>query len=314
MKRFVEKIKKYFLELAPPEAVFQLTSHALYGVRLAPKERTVKHFCVLPLKPGAILPSFDRANIPEPAAVESKIEEAKRLLHLQEGPVACLLPELCFKVTLFSVDSLPLSPQEREKIVWWRVKKIMPLLPDDTRLSFDTFKSQESEKVLASLARSSVIREYEEIFARKRLKVETATLPTLNLLHLLNQTQRAGEDALLANIEEDSVGLLAIINSEIVLYRVKPFLPEGRWQISPEDKLETVLKEMENTLHFIEDREKKKINALWIRQGQTDAQADWMAVFREKLPLSVQSVESLVPLDMPSREKQLLSPLVGQFL
>jgi hypothetical protein len=110
------------------------------------------------------------------------------------------------------------------------------------------------------------------------------------------------------------VGLLAIINSKIVLYRVKPFLPEGRWQISPEDKLETVLKEMENTLHFIEDREKKKINALWIRQGQTDAQADWMAVFKEKLPLSVQSVESLVPFGMPSREKQLLSPLVGQFL
>ena len=313
MKRFVERIKKYFLELPLPEAVFQLNSHSLYGVRLSPKERTIKHLCVVPLEPGAILPSFDRVNIPVPSPVEGKIEEAKRLLHLQEGPVACLLPELCFKVTLFSVDSLPLSPQEREKIVWWRVRKIMPLLPDDTRLSFDVIKSQESEKVLASLARSSVIREYEGLFSRKRLKVETVTLPTLNLVHLLNQNQRVGEDALLANIEEDSVGLLAIINSEIALYRVKPFLPEGRWQISPGDKLEVILKEIENTLHYIEDREKKKINMLWIRQGLADDQPDWMAVFKERFPLSIQSVESLVPFDMTSKEKQLFSPLVGQF-
>jgi len=314
MNRFGEKIKKFFLELPPPEAIFQLNSHSLTGIRLSPKERTIKHSCVLPLKPGEILPSFDRANIPEPADIESKIEEAKRLLHLEEGAVAVLLPELCFKVALFAVDSLPLSPQEREKMVWWRVKKIMPLLPDDTRLSFDLIKSRESEKILASVARASVVREYEAAFFRKRLKVETVTLPTLNLLHLLNERRQSDEDALLANIDEDSVGLLALVNSEIVLYRVKPFLSDGRWVSSSEDRLETIIKEMENTLHFIEDREKKKINVLWIRQGLKDDRMDVMSFFKKRFPFSIRSVDSLVPFEMPLEEKHLFSPLVGQFL
>ncbi len=314
LERIVGKVKKYFLELPQPDAVLQLTAQSLFAIRLSAKDRAIKKSCALPLSRGSILPSFDRTNLAEPPHLEERLEEAKKVLQLQEGSVAVLLPELCFKVAIFTSDSPSLSRTEMEKMVWWRVRKLMPLLPDDARLSYDVVASQSSEKILASLARSSVIQEYENLLARKRLRAESVMPPSLNLLSLFLRSQRNAEDSIIVNIEDDAVSLLAVINAEISLYRVKPFMHEGRVLDPREEKIDNIVKEVENTIHFIEDREKKKIGHLWVRRGWMEKEADVVSVLKTRFSFPVESVESLVPFDLPSREKEVLSTLVSPYL
>lgn len=314
LERSTRRVKEYFLELPQPHAVIQFTAHSLSAVRLSPKDRTIKQRCSLSLSPGAVLPSFDRTNLAELPYLEGRLEEVKKILQLEEGSVAALLPELCFKIAIFSSDSPALSQMEREKMVWWRVRKLMPLLPDDARLSYDVVASRSSEKILASLARSSVVREYENLLARKRLRTEAVTPPSLNLLNLMLRSGRDAADSIIVNIEDDSVSLLAIIDSELSLYRVKPFMHEGRFLLPRDEKMANIIKELENTINFIEDREKKKIGLLWVRRGPAEADADLLSGLKARFSFPVESLESLVPFDLPAREKEVLSPLVGQFL
>ena len=314
LERTIGKVKKYFLELPQPDAVLQFTARSLFAIRLSPKDRAIRQRCAVPVSPGSILPSFDRTNLAELPHLEERLEEAKKVLQLQEGSVAVLLPELCFKVAIFNSDSPSLSQTEMEKMVWWRVRKLMPLLPDDARLSYEVVASQSSEKILASLARSSVIQEYENLLARKRLRAGAVMPPSLNLLSLLIRGERNAEDSIIVNIEDDAVSLLAVINSEISLYRVKPFMHEGRSLVPHEEKMDNIVKEVENTIHFIEDREKKKISHLWVRRGLMEKETDFVSVLKTRFSFPVESVETLVPFDLPSREKEVLSTLVGQFL
>ncbi len=313
-ERTVGRVKRYFLEIPQPDAVFQFTARSLSAIRLNPKDRTIVGHGSLPLRPGSVLPSFDRANLEDPHYLEDRLEEAKGLLQLQEGSVALLLPELCFRVAVFASEAPSLSQTEREKMVWWRIRKLMPLLPEDARLSFDIVAGENSEKILAAVARSSVVQEYESLLVRRRLRTEAVGPPSLNLLKLLIRSRRDAEDAIIVNVEEESVALLAIIGQDISLYRVKAFLHEGRSATPAKEKIENIVKEIENTIHFVEDREKKKIGLLLVRRGMMEEGADFDSEIKARFPFPVESTESLVPLDLSAGEKEALSPLVGHIL
>jgi hypothetical protein len=312
MANFFDRIANFFSQLPLPHAAFQLTTRYLSGIHYSPKERKLKYHFILPLKSGVVEPSFDKKNIKDPLYLKEKISEGARKMHLTKSAVATLIPELCFKVFVFSFDSLPPSLKEREEIIRWRVKKQMPSLPDDVRFSFDVTKENKREKALVSLARASVIREYEDLFRELRIRVKTIAVPTLSLFNLINWEKE--KDVLVSNIEEDHISLMAIINSEIALYRLKPFVLDPHSQMPAPQKIENIVKEVENTVNFIEDREKKKINFLWLRLGFLERESEMFTGLREKLSLPLGQIESALTLELNLKEKQMLSPLIGQIL
>lgn len=312
MANFFERIANFFTQIPFPLTAFQLTPRYLSGIHCSPKERKIKHHFILPLKAGVIEPSFDRKNIKNSFSLEEKIREGIHILHLANKDIAVLLPEFCLKVFVFSFDSLPPSPKEREKIILWRLKKQMPQFPEDARLSFEFIKQNKEEKVIIGLAKASLVREYEDLFSRLHLKVKAVSVPTLCLFNLLDWEGEA--DAIVANIEEDHLSLIAIINSEVSLYRLKAFAFDSRSAMPFFQKMENIVKEIENTIHFIEDREKKRINSLWVRLGFLEAEADVISQLKGRFSLPLRQIESSIAFDLNLKEKQLLSPLIGQIL
>jgi hypothetical protein len=295
----LRKITDYFTVPLCPPTVIQLSSSYLSGIYMDAKDGKAKRHTVLDLPSGLLEPHFDRKNIADAAALSGVLKEGLRELQVSGKKIACLVPEACLKIFVLPVDSLPSSEQEQ-----------MAILPEDARLSYETIVSSSSIKVLAALARAPVIREYEDLFAGLGLEVGIAASPMISLLNLVDWQD--GEDLLVANIEEDSLGLVAISQSEPALYRLKTFSIEREGGLRFSQKIEAVVKEIENTAHFIEDREKRQVRSLWFRSGLREGQEDILAGLRTALPFEVRPVQAPPSCGLDPEASAFLAPLAGQ--
>lgn len=312
MAASLERIKNYFTEQPLPQAAFQLSSSYLSGIHVSLKEKSLKSHFLLLLDRGIIEPSFSQKNLKDPAALEKKIKESLEKARWTERKVACLIPELSLKVFVFFFDSLPSSQKDREQIIRFRVKKQLPLLPQDARFSFGVSRSNGSWKVVAAVVRTSVIREYEEVFDRLNLKIRMAGVPSLSLNNLIKGEK--GKDYLLINIEDDFFSLVGVVNSEVVLYRLKPFLVQDQSGLSLPQRVETIVKEAENTVNFIEDKEKAKVQSFCVRLGLWEHGEDMFSELEKELPFPVTEIEAQESPGLGWRERKILSPLLGQIL
>jgi hypothetical protein len=284
----------------------------LSGIQVLPKEGRMKSQFILPLESSALEPSSDKINIADDSYLEESIKEGVKKLNFSEKNIALLIPESCLKVFVFSFVPLPSSQKEKEEIIRWRVKKQMPLLPDDTRLSFTVLRSNEKEKVLVSLARAAVVHEYENFFNRIGLRVGTVGVATLNLMNLIDREE--ADNLIVINLEEDYISLMAFLDSEIALYRVKPLVRESQARLSFSKKIEDVVKEIKNTVNFIEDREKIKIDTFWARLGTMNPEEKILSTLQDRLAVPLKMIEPTSASELNFHESQILSPLIGQIL
>jgi hypothetical protein len=303
-------LKEYFTAPPCPSAVIQLSPGYVSAVLVDAKEGQVKHHLVLDLPGGLIEPHFDRPNAADAAALLGILKDGLKPLSLSGKKVACLVPEACLKIFVLAFDSLPASEREREKLIRWRVKKQMPVLPDDVRLSSEAWPSAASIKVLVALARTPVLKEYEDLFTGLGLEVGILTAPTLSLLNLVDWEKDT--DLLAVNIEDDSLGLAAVTRGEPAFYRLKMFAMERGNIQAFSDRVETIVKEIENTAHFIEDREKREIRALWFRSGLKENRQDILEALRTELPFAVHPIQVPASLGLAPDIGDFMAPLVGQ--
>jgi hypothetical protein len=300
------KLRTAFLERPVPDAVFELGPDRLTGLRVAARTRTARGRFVLPFRSGALAPSFDRPNVADFSVLGEAIEHGKDALGLGGGTASLLIPEPCVKIFVLSVESVPVSPGERDSFVRWRVGKQMPLLPDDLRLAYDIPAGGSAKKIIVAAAREAVIREYEGLFEAAGMRPGTVTVPSLSLINLVGGA--TGLNGVLLNVDTDSLSFLAVMDSEWSLYRHKGIasgLPAG-------EKVALIVKEVENTVHFIEDKERKRVEKIWVRTGSWDDGPGIVSKLSAGLPLSAELVDYDAPADWDAGEKALLAPLVGQ--
>jgi Tfp pilus assembly PilM family ATPase len=305
----MSRLKGYFTAPPCPPTIIQISTSYVSGIRVEAKEGKVRRQAVLELPAGVMEPHFDRTNIAAPGTLTATLKECLGQLQGSGKKVACLVPEACLKILVVSLDSLPASESEREKIIRWRAKKQMAVLPEDTRLSYELVAHAASVKVLAALARSAVIREYEGLFSGLGLQAGVVTAPTISLLNLVDWESE--KDLLLANMEDDSLGLMVVSQGEPALYRLKTF-PGAREDGSGlSRKIEAAVQEIENTAHFIEDREKRQVRSLWVRSGLSGDQEDVLSGLRAGLSLEVRPVQAPSASGLTADMSAFLAPLAG---
>ncbi len=307
---FKDKLKRYFSQPPCLHVVLYFSSGYLACLDHSVKNNQIKNYFILPLPRDVIQASFSQKNIKNEKWLEEKLKQELAKFHLSERRVACLIPELSLKAFIFSFDTFPFSQEEREELLRFRIRKQMAVIPEDVRFSYDVIKSNNSQKVVVALARTSVVREYEDLLARLGLKVRVVNSPLFALFNL-GKIERDGH-YLLANVENDSLALLAIASSEISLYRQKHFDFTLTSSLETEIKIEGIVKEIENTANFIEDKEKKKINIILLRLGFLDRKEEFLAGLQEKLSLSSKIIDIPTLKNLSQEERHFLSPLIGQ--
>ena len=311
MTSIFSKLKNYFTEHPLPHSALQVTSSYISGIHLSAKDRKLKNHFVLPLAGGIIQPSLEKANIKDPALLRKLIHEGVEKFDIYNHGVALLLPELSQRTFVFSFDALPGPFKEREQIIRFRVKKQMPLLSEDVRISHDVLRTKGKKKTISSVARSAVVSEYENFFGQLRLKIRAVGFPLLSLSHLVDWNQE--KDFFLVNIEKDSFGLLAFTESEPYLYRQKPLMVRQSENYLLE-RVQTIVQEIENTAQFIRDKEKREISSIIIRLGLLDSEEEILSNMESRLNYPIKTIESMVGLKLSGRDKKILTPLIGQLL
>jgi len=305
-----ERFKGFLTKDPFPSAVFQLTIPALAALHVIGRDHHSGRHVVLALRPGTLEPSFDRPNIKDQAHLADRVQEAVRKLELRDHSVSLLVPESCLKNIVLAFDDFPDSPAERETLVLWRLKKQMPSLPDDIRISFDAVNGGRPCKVFVSVIHPSVLTEYETLFSRQGVRVRNVSLATLSLSNLLAPPDKS--NGILVNIEEDCLSLLAVLEGQVAFYRSKPFLADSREAKSLARRMDNAAREIMNTVTFLEDREKKQVKTLWVRSALADGEEDPLALLKPLVPLAVQTIEPSGFAGLRAKEARVLAPLIGQ--
>jgi hypothetical protein len=242
--------------------------------------------------------------------IEKSMGEGMRGLDPGGRKIVLLLPELSQKVFIFAFEDLPPSVEEREELIRFRIKKQMPLLPEDIRMDFEVLPGTDKLRVVAAVAKTEVVQEYEEILQRLRYKVVLAGVPSLSLLNLLDPVRE--KNVILLDVEDDSFSLIAVTGGRATLYRQKPFGIDAGSGEGVSAKADNIVQEVVNTIHFIEDREKERVAAVWLRLAIQQPEDGLYARMEEKLALPLRRIESTLPPSLEAGSLRILSPLIGQ--
>jgi hypothetical protein len=305
-----ERIQTHFTERLLPDAVFQIAPGHLSAIRVARSDGSVKAGFVLPFRERPVFPSFDRPNVTDPAALEDAIAQAKKSLRLVAGTAALLIPEPSVRVFVLGVDSFPGSGKERDAFIRWRIGKLMPLIPDDARIDYAATPGRGARKVIVAMARQVVVWEYEALFEKAGLKPVVVSVPTLTLV---NVVRRKGPGAgLLLNLEDESLTLLATADPGWTLYRQKDVGSPGENGI--EERADNIVREAENTLRFIEDKENARIGRIWLRTSIAAERPALLERLKERISLPIEPVVYDAPEVWTEAHKAVLAPLMGQVL
>ncbi|MEN6312109.1 MAG: hypothetical protein ABFD80_11285 [Acidobacteriota bacterium] len=299
-------LRARFIDRPSPDAVFSLSVGRLCGIRVSASGRAVRKRCILPFEREALAPSFDRPNAPAAAYIGPVIHDAKKRLGLGGGTVSLLIPEPCVRLFILSAESVPAAQAERENFVRWRIGKLMPLLPDDLRLDYAVSAGAGPKKIIAIAARDAVIREYEGLFEEAGLKVGTVTIPSLSLVNLLDGG--TDESALILNIESDGLSFLAVMDGGWALYRQKALGTD----LPAEERISLVVQEVENTVHFLEDKERKRAAKIRVRSELWEEGPLVVSRLKDVLALPAEMIVAASPEDWNAGERAMLAPLVGQ--
>ncbi len=291
-----ERIRRYFLEQPRPSAVFQIAPSYFSALKTGPGDQlTADDYVYHPLNSGLVEARLLQKNIVQPGLLQELVKKTWRKFRPRGHSVTVILPEMSARAFIFPLESASLTPAELVRFIEWKLEHHLSHPLDGVRYSYQTFNSGRERKVLVVCLGEEVAAEYEEIFAENRLHPGKLTIPSLSVLSLVVRAGHPAGDYLLVDADLDYLSLVAVLDGSPYLYRQKQLWPDN------EASRASILKEAENTIHFIEDKARKKPSLVFLRSNPENPV--WLMAEMEKLlGLKVEEVMG---------ERQFLAPLLG---
>lgn len=151
-----------------PRAAFLLEADEAAAVELRRKGNlfSLAAAARTPLPAGILVPSFDEPNVRDLGQLASALDATAQGAGLgRRQRWSVLLPEAAVKTLVISVESAPASREELREMINWKVERLVGAPADELRVSRQFIGSGRSPRFLVVAVRSTVIAEYEELFA-----------------------------------------------------------------------------------------------------------------------------------------------------
>lgn len=116
------------------------------------------------LAPGSVIPDLVENNLRQREAVRTGIEAALGGVAAHSKDVIAIVPDAAVRVMLVEFDTLPSDQEEALGVVRFRLKKSLPFDVDKAKVSYHAQKVNDEVRVVAAVAMSSVIDDYERVF------------------------------------------------------------------------------------------------------------------------------------------------------
>ena len=181
-----------------------------------------------PLPQGALVPSLTAVNVHNRQVVASALE---RVLERTGNPrrVGLVIPDLVAKVSLVRFEHVPARTSDLDQLVRWQVRKTAPFGIEEAQVSYvPGIKAADGQEFVVSLARRSVIEEYESLCAAAGAHAGIVDLATFNVINAaLAATPPANSDWLLVHVAADYASIAILRGPHLIFFRNRGTESEG---------------------------------------------------------------------------------------
>ncbi len=149
---------------ARPRIACEISADRVLAGRIADSGGVVEICAVRELPPGSVVPDLTEPNILQPELVRKAINDAVGNVAGRLRDVIGILPDAAVRVVLLDFDTLPSNPKDAEGVVRFRLKKSLPFDVEKAKVSYHVQQSLGGLRLVAAVALSSVIEDYEAAF------------------------------------------------------------------------------------------------------------------------------------------------------
>jgi len=182
------------------------------------------------LPAGALVPSLTAPNVHNHQVVMSALQ---RVFERTGNPrrVGLIVPDLVAKVSLVRFEHVPARTADLDQLVRWQVRKAAPFPIDEAQVSYvPGFKAADGQEFVVSLARRSVIEEYEGLCTAAGAHpgiVDLATFNVINAALAAMPASFANSDWLLVHVAADYASIAILRGPHLIFFRNRATDGEG---------------------------------------------------------------------------------------
>jgi Tfp pilus assembly PilM family ATPase len=180
------------------------------------------------LPEGALVPSLTGANAVDRAAVSGALS---RLLKTMGRPrrIGLILPDVVAKISIVRFEQVPAKTQDLDQLVRWQVRKSAPFGIEDAQVSYAPgLLAADGQEFIVTLAKRSVIQEYEALCAEAGAHAGLVDVATLNVINaVLAGSGAPSGDWLLVNIAADYSSIAVLRGASLIFFRNRAVETDG---------------------------------------------------------------------------------------
>jgi type IV pilus assembly protein PilM len=172
-------------------------------------------FAAATLKQGTVVPDLTEPNLRDRDAVSQTIRDTLSGLGGRARDLIAVLPDAAVRVVLLDFESLPGNRQEAEAVVRFRLKKSLPFDVEKAKVSYHAQASNGAVRVVAAVALSTVVEEYESAF------IEAGYNPGVVLPSMLAAlgAAEAGRPTLVLKVDTRTISIAILDQQKVLLFR-----------------------------------------------------------------------------------------------
>jgi type IV pilus assembly protein PilM len=198
-----------------PRLACEIAPDRVLAGRVSERGDTVDMCAAGELAQGSVVPDLLEANVRERKTVLDTIRETLGGLNSRSRDVIAVLPDAAVRVMLLDFDALPAKRVEAESVVRFRLKKSLPFDLDKAKISYHAQPSASGVKVVAAVALTSVIEDYEGVFR------EAGYSPGIVLPSMLAALGAADADrpTLVVKVDARTTSIAILDKNQLLLFR-----------------------------------------------------------------------------------------------
>jgi len=149
---------------AKPKLACEIAADRVLAGRVSERGHRIEMCAAGELSPGSVVPDLIEPNLKEPDAIRETIRETLGSVSGRSRDVIAVLPDAAVRVVILDFDTLPSNHSEAEGVVRFRLKKSLPFDVEKAKISYQTETSASGVRLIAAVALSSVVEDYESAF------------------------------------------------------------------------------------------------------------------------------------------------------
>jgi Type IV pilus assembly protein PilM len=135
--------------------------------------------------------------------------------------IGLVVPDVVGKVSLVKFERVPASVADLDQLVRWQVRKTAPFPIEEAQVSYmPGMMTPEGQEFIVSLARRTVVEEYEALCAEAGAHAGLVDLATFNVINaVLAAPNVPAADWLLVNVASDSASIAIMRGANLIFFR-----------------------------------------------------------------------------------------------